>query len=190
VSRIRTTIASALGVLALSLAAAPIAQAQPLPGGSVELPPIEPIAVPIPMGSTAGQLPALPFPLFWQDPVPPPPPSPQFVASNWIVMYTACPAPGEWAYTENGTRAWCAQRKYTDAFHWAPSQEPFQHPEASDWSRMTRVANSLGGKRCDSEGSKTLNPSNGQEVYCDWEQRGPTPGLIWRFTDYLNFVTR
>lgn len=189
-SHIRRLLASALGVLALSVTAAPVAQAQPLPGGSLELPPIEPISVPVPMGSTASQLPPLPFPLFWQDPVPPPPPAPRFVASNWIVMYTACPAPGEWAYTQNGTRAWCAQRLQTDAFHWAPSQEPFRHPEATDWSRMTRVENSLGGRRCEVEGARAINPSNGQEVYCQMEQRLVVPGPIWKFTDYLNFATR
>ena len=104
---IRKLLAGVLGVLALSVTAAPVAQAQPLPGGSVELPPIHPIAVPVPLGSAAGQLPPLPFPWFWQDPVPPPPPAPKYVASNWVVAYSACPASNQWAYAQDGTKLWC-----------------------------------------------------------------------------------
>lgn len=183
-SRFRSLLASVVGVLALSVAAAPATQAQPLPGGSIELPPFEPLPVAVPPGSVAQQLPPLPFPFFWDDPAPPPPPAPRFVASNWIVMYTACPSPGEWAYTENGTRAWCAQRMQTDAFHWAPSPEPFRHPEATDRSPGTRVENSLGGRPCETEGARAVNPSNGQEMYCFHEIRG-MGGLFWRVADYL-----
>lgn len=189
-SRILTVFASVLAGVAFGATAAPISQAQPLPEGSVTLPPVEPVAVPVPAGSEATQLPALPFPLHWHNPPPQAPPPPRYIASNWVVLYTVCPAPGEWAYTEDGARAWCARRAQTDAFHWAPSQEPFQHPEANDLSRMTRVENSLGGRRCEVEGATAINPSNGQEMYCEMEWRGLNPGPSWRFTDYLNFVTR
>lgn len=54
-------------VTAVGLLAAP-AQAQPFPPGSValpELPVIAPMPVAVPLGSSVGELPPLPFPLFW-----------------------------------------------------------------------------------------------------------------------------
>lgn len=191
-SRTKRALAGIGATVALTAGAVPAAAAAEVFIGpfAVQVPDVAPVPVPVPAGSEAAPLPALPYPLEWAYSAPPPPPAPKYVASNWIIMYTACPAPGEWAYTENGTRAWCAQRLQTDAFHWAPSQEPFRHPAATDASRMTRVENSLGGRPCETIGAKAINPSNGQEIYCDMEVRGPNPGPIWRFTDYLNFVTR
>lgn len=191
-SRTKRVLAAAGAATALLAGVAPAASAAEVFIGpfAIQVPDLEPVLVPVPAGSEAAPLPTLPYPLEWAYPAPPPPPAPQYVASNWIIMYTACPAPGEWAYTESGTRAWCAQRLQTDAFHWAPSQEPFRHPAATDASRMTRVENSLGGRRCETVGAKAINPSNGQEIYCDPQVLGPDPSPIWRFTDYLNFVTR
>lgn len=195
-SRVRVLFAGAMAALTMGALAAPAVQAQaqpmPLPGGSVTLPPIEPVPVAVPLGSTSAQLPALPFPLHWQDPAPlaPPAPSgPEHVASNWIVMYTFCPSPGEWAYTENGTTAWCARRVQTDAYHWAPSPDTFSHPEATDRSHATRVENSLAARDCNVEGATTINPSNGQGLTCEMYELGPNPRLIWWVTDYRNTWT-
>lgn len=180
-SRIRKLLAGALGVFALSVAAAPVAHAQPLPGGSVTLPPMGPIAVPVPMGSTAGQLPPLPFPLFWQDPVPPPPPTPRYVASNWVEAGTWCPAPHQWAYAQDGAKLWCVQLELTDGFQWAPHRTPIPWTrEASNSGKATSVANSLGGKRCDRQGSTAVDPSNGQEAYCAMKQLG-VQELVWMY---------
>lgn len=182
-SHIRRLLASALGVLALSVTAAPVAQAQPLPGGSLELPPIEPISLPVPIGSTASQLPPLPFPLFWQDPVPPPPPAPRFVASNWVVPYTGCHAPYQRAYAQDGTQLWCSQLDRTDAFMWAPHPTSIPYPAPRPpvgHSSPTAVANSLGAKPCPKVGDRAIDPSNGQEAYCAWQRVG-IERLIWQY---------
>ena len=180
-SRIRKVLAGALGVLALSVAAAPAVQSQPLPGGSVELPAIEPIAVPVPFGSTAGQLPPLPFPLFWQDSVPPPPPAPRYVASNWIEDGTWCPAPNQWAFAEDGTKMWCVRLQRTDGYQWAPhaTEIPYETGRGGI-GKATSVRNSLGGKVCASEGQTAIDPSNGQEAYCGLRILGG-PVLVWMY---------
>ena len=71
-TRLRSAMAVAIGACAIGATITPLAQAQTLPGGST-VPPIEPIGVPVPAGSTAAQLPVLPFPLFWQEFASPPP---------------------------------------------------------------------------------------------------------------------
>lgn len=177
-SRIRSIVVGALGALALSAAAAPVVEAQPLPGGSMTLPPIEQIAVPLPMGSTAGQLPPLPFPLFWQDSAPP---QPQYVASNWIEEGTWCPAPNQRAYSQNGTTMWCVRLQRTDGYQWSPRQTEIPWtPEVGGSGKETSVANSLGRKLCDREGVTAVDPSNGQQAYCGvrmiW---GPVP--VWMY---------
>ena len=179
-SRIRKVLAGALGVLALSVAAAPVVQSQPLPGGSVELPAIEPIAVPVPFGSTAGQLPPLPFPLFWQDSVPPPPPAPRYVASNWVVVYSACPASNQWAYAEDGTKLWCTYLDRTDARVWAPYTSNVPWTPGFRIKPMTEVANSLAGKKCQPVGATAIDPSNGQEAFCDW-RRIDSDVPVWQY---------
>lgn len=176
-SRIRKFVAVAAGVLALSATAAPIAQAQPLPGGSVELPPVQPIAVPVPGGSSANQLPALPYPLFWQEP------APRFVASNWVEPYSGCPAAHQRAYAEDGTQLWCTSLDHTDARLWAPytTRVPWPGPATRPGAPgFTEVANSLGAKPCDEVDAKAIDPSNGQEAYCAWQMVGPIR-LIWQY---------
>ena len=150
-------------VAAMAFVGAPAASAQALPGSSIELPHIEPIPVPAPNFVDFSILPPLPFPWFWQDT------TPKFVASNWVEMGTLCPAPGEWAYTQNGTQVWCSRVSRTDAYAWAP--QPGVIPYDSTWlnmSRSTRVQNSLGATPCDRVGATTINPSNGQTARCDW----------------------
>lgn len=54
-------------ITAVSLATTPV-HAQPIAAGSVvlpELPVISPVPVAVPLGSSVGQLPPLPFPFFW-----------------------------------------------------------------------------------------------------------------------------
>lgn len=179
-SRLRKLLVGALGVLALSATAAPMTQAQPLPGGSVTLPPIEPIAVPVPMGSATGQLPPLPFPLFWQDAVPPPPPAPKFVASNWVVAYSFCPASNQWAYAQDGTKLWCTYLDRTDARLWAPYTSNVPWTPDFKFKPRTEVANSLAGKPCQSVGETAVDPSNGQEAFCDW-RRIDSDVPVWQY---------
>lgn len=165
--RIRTMIAGAVGAAALTVAATPLVQAQPLPGGSVELPPIQPVEVPVPGGSSAAQLPPLPFPLRWLDPAPLAPPAPRYVASNWIEEGTWCPAPNQRAFSEDGATMWCMRLQRTDGYQWTPqpAEIPWR-PEIAGAGKGTEVRNSLGGKLCDAEGVTAVDPSNGQEAYC------------------------
>lgn len=155
--------AVAFSVVAMTFGAAPAASAQALPGNSLELPHIEPIPVPAPSFVDFSILPPLPFPWFWQDT------TPKYVASNWVDMGTLCPAPEEWAYTQNGTKVWCSRVNQTDAFVWAPQPGviPYDSP-IIDFSRATRVQNSLGSRPCDRVGATAINPSNGQTARCDW----------------------
>ena len=178
-SRTRKVIGGALGVLALGATVAPIVQAQPLPGGSVTLPPIEPIAVPVPGGSSAGQRPPLPFPLFWQEPVAPA--APRYVASNWIEDGTWCPAPNQWAYEQDGTKMWCVRLQRTDGYKWAPYTTEIPNPPGrGQENKGTSVHNSLGGKTCDRENQRAIDPSNGQEAYCGFRLLGG-PVLVWMY---------
>lgn len=164
-SRIRKLLAVTAGVLALGATAAPVVQAQPLPGGSVELPPVEPIAVPVPGGSSVGQLPPLPFPLFWQDSRPE---NPQYVASNWVEPYSFCPERHQRAYAQDGTQLWCSRLARTDARIWAPHPEPVPYSPDLRMKPMTKVANSLSGNPCGPVGATATDPSNGQPAFCDW----------------------
>lgn len=178
-SRIRKLLAVTAGVLALGATAAPVVQAQPLPGGSVELPPVGPIAVPVPGGSSVGQLPPLPFPLFWQDSRPA---TPQYVASNWVEPHSFCPARNQRAYAQDGTQLWCTHLARTDARIWAPHPEPVPYsPEAhSRMKPMTRVANSLAGNQCGPVGATATDPSNGQSAFCDW-RRIDSSVPVWQY---------
>lgn len=180
-SSFRKLLAAVGGVLALSAAAAPLVQAQPLPGGSVELPPIEPIAVPVPAGSVAAQLPPLPFPLQWQDAAPLPPPAPRYVASNWIEEGSWCSAPNQRAFSQNGTTMWCVRLERTDGHQWAPHQATIPWtPERSGPGKGTSVRNSLGGKPCERVGATAIDPSNGQSAYCDW-RRIASDVPVWQY---------
>lgn len=179
-ARLLSSIAIAIGACATAATITPLAQAQTLPGGSVVVPPIEPIGVPVPAGSSATQLPVLSFPLFWQE-LPPPPPPPRYVASNWVEAGTWCPAPNQWAYSQNGTKLWCVRLQRTDGYQWAPHQTEIPWtPEASGPGRGTSVGNSLGGKPCGREGEGAIDPSNGQPAYCGLRMVGG-PALVWMY---------
>lgn len=182
-SRARAFIAGVAGAIALGVALAPAASGQVLPGGSVELPPMAPVLVPVPAGSTSAQLPALPHPLVWHDPVTPGPQAPQYVASNWVVPFSYCPAPNQRAFAQDGTQLWCAQLSRTDARLWAPHPTPVPYPApalAPGQPIFTEVANSLGAKPCPSVGSRAIDPSNGQEAFCDY-RRLTHDGTIWQY---------
>lgn len=177
-TRIRSAMAVTVSALAIGTGLSPQSIAQPLPGGSVSVPPIEPVAIPVPAGSTAATLPTLPFPLFWHDPVPPPP---RFVASNWVEAGTWCPAPNQWAYSQNGTKLWCVRLQRTDGYMWAPHQTEIPNPRGNVGSaRATSVGNSLGGKVCDREGQTAVDPSNGQPAYCGLRLLGG-PVTVWMY---------
>lgn len=181
-ARIRNLLAGIASVLALGASAAP-AHAQPLPGGSVELPPIAPVAVPVPAGSTSGQLPALPYPLFWHDHVAPAPQAPQYVASNWVIPFSYCPAPHQRAFAQDGTQLWCTQLSRTDARLWAPYTTPVPYPApalAPGLPTFTEVGNSLGAKPCPGVGARAIDPSNGQAAYCDYRHLTHV-GTIWQY---------
>ena len=45
---------------------------------------------------------------------------------------------------------------------------------------VTEVANSLGAKPCPGVGAKAIDPSNGQEAYCDY-RRLTHDGTIWQY---------
>ncbi|MGX1769351.1 hypothetical protein ACWIE7_13760 [Dietzia sp. NPDC055343] len=178
-SRTRTTLAAIASVLTLGVAIAPAAQAQPLPGGSVELPPLAPFAVPVPAGSTSNQLPDLPYPLFWNDPVAPA----RYTASNWVIPFSYCPARNQRAFAEDGTQLWCTQLERTDAKLWAPytTLVPYPAPAlAPGLPTRTEVANSLAAKPCEDIGTTSIDPSNGQEAYCDinWVDFGYA---VWQY---------
>lgn len=179
-SRARTLLAGVAGAIAISATLAPIASGQALPGGSVELPPMAPVPVPAPPGSTSAQLPVLPYPLVWHDLVPP---APTYVASNWVIPFSYCPAPNQRAFAEDGTQLWCAQLSRTDARLWAPYPTPVPYPApalAPGLPSVTEVANSLGAKPCPGVGAKAIDPSNGQEAYCDY-RRLTHDGTIWQY---------
>ena len=158
--RLSTCLAVTAGALALTAGMAPAAGAQPFPGGSLAAP----VVVPRPFGLPTAQLPALPFPLEWQAD------APRYVASNWVEVYTGCPAPGQWAYTQNGTTVWCSQVFRTDAHMWAPTPDVFTPPAGASLRRSTSVGNSLGGKQCATVGEAAVDPSNGQRAVCDWRR--------------------
>lgn len=147
----------------------------------MQLPPIEPVAVATPPGSVSQQFPPLPFPLFWVDSMPPAPPAPQFVASNWIEANTWCPAPNQWAYAQDGTRMWCVRLQRTDGYQWAPHKTEIPNPPGRfSENKMTSVRNSLGGKQCDRENQGAIDPSNGQQAYCGLRMLGG-PVLVWMY---------
>lgn len=80
---------AAFGLVAAALvAAAPVASAADVQVGpwTVQVPDIAPVVVPVPMGSEAAPLPALPFPFVWATPFVPPAPAP--------AALPAPPAPG------------------------------------------------------------------------------------------------
>lgn len=176
-TRFRKIVAAAVGVLALGAGAVPIAQAQPLPGGSVELPPIEPIAIAVPPGSASQQLPALPFPFFWVDGQPAPP---RYVASNWVEPFSGCPAANQRAYAQDGTQLWCTYLDRTDARVWAPYTSDVPWTPDFKHKPVTRVANSLAGEPCGPVGATAIDPSNGQEAFCDW-RRIDSDVPVWQF---------
>ena len=170
-------VVAAVGVAMLGAIAVPGAQAQPLQGGSLELPPIEPMPVATPMGSAESQLPALPYPFFWVAPTPPPP---KYVASNWVVPFSFCPAPNQRAFAEDGTQLWCTRLDRTDARLWAPYTTNVPWTEDFRFKPLTEVANSLGGKPCEPVGAKAIDPSNGQEAFCDW-RRIVSSVPVWQY---------
>lgn len=178
-SRLRAAVGVAVSVLAIGAAGCPIAHGQPLPGGSATLPPIEPVGVPVPAGSTVAQLPALPYPFHWLEPAPP---APRYVASNWVEPRTWCPAPNQWAYGQDGTKLWCVRLQRTDGYLWAPhpTEVPWT-PNAVPENKMTAVGNSLGGKTCSFEGETAIDPSNGQPAYCGLRLLGG-PVLVWMYS--------
>lgn len=185
-TRARSLLGGVASAIALSIALAPTTSSQPLPGGSVELPPLAPIAVPVPAGSTSAQLPALPFPLFWHDlvaPTPQAPPAPKYVASNWVIPFSYCPAYNQRAFAKDGTQLWCTQLERTDAKLWAPytTLVPYPAPTlAPGLPTRTEVTNSLAGKPCAEVGATTIDPSNGQEAYCaiNWLDYGYS---VWQY---------
>lgn len=164
-------VAATLACIAGVATAAP-AQAQ-LPAGSMEMPAT--IDVPVPFGSAEAQLPPLPAPFRWVGGTPS---QPQYVASNWVEMWTWCHSPGEWAYTEDGTVAWCSRRERTEAYMWAPTNGVL--PTASWWpTKETRVENSLTTKPCPREGDEVINPSNGQLLQCQTWMLERGDGTYW-----------
>lgn len=175
VNKLAVAFAVAAMAIGTVVGAAPVASAQELPGGSIQLPTVEPIPVPAPSFLEFSTLPPLPFPWFWQDT------TPKYVASNWVEMGTACPAPHEWAYTQDGTTVWCARWSRTDAFAWAPEPGVFTNiPGGLQLNRKTRVENSLGARPCDHIDDTAVNPSNGQIAYCG--MRGSVSSVpIWTF---------
>lgn len=182
-TRTRTVFAATASALAVVAALSPVSSAQHLPGGSVELPPIAPVAVPVPAGSTSNPLPALPFPLFWHDLVAPGPQGPKYVASNWVIPFSYCPARNQQAFAEDGTRLWCTRLDRTDAKLWAPytTLVPYPAPTlAPGLPTRTEVGNSLASKPCDNVGATSIDPSNGQEAYCDidWLNYGYA---VWQY---------
>lgn len=181
-TRTRTLLAAIASLLAAGAIASPGVQAQPLPGGSVSLEPDFAVPIPIPAGSAATQLPALPFPLAWHDPAQSPP-AQQFVASNWVVPFSYCPAPNQRAFAHDGTQLWCAQLSRTDARLWAPYPTPVPYPApalAAGLPTFTEVANSLGAKPCPGAGATAIDPSNGQAAFCDYRHLTHV-GTIWQY---------
>ncbi|WP_333618781.1 hypothetical protein [Dietzia sp.] len=159
-TRPRKFFAAAIAALSLGVVLAPAAAAQVPGGGSVVIPEIAPIPVPTPAGIDPSFLPPLPKPWFWQSP---------YIASNWVEMGTGCPAANEWAYTQDGTKVWCARKNRMDGHAWAPQPGTFDDiPGGLHWGKTTRVENSLGGRPCESVNKTAINPSNGQTAYCDW----------------------
>ena len=146
-SRIRKLIATA-GMFMLGSIAIPVAHSQPLPGGSVELPAVEPMPVAVPPGSVAQQLPPLPFPFFWVDHLFSPPAAPTYVASNWVVPFSGCPAANQRAFAQDGTQLWCTYLDLTDARVWAPYTSNVPWTPDFRLKPLTRVTNSLGGQPC------------------------------------------
>lgn len=171
---------AAAGIAMLSCVALPGAHAQPLPGGSVELPVVEPVPVATPVGSTAQQLPALPFPFFWAGRTAPAPSTPTYVASNWVEPFSYCVAPNQRAFAQNGTQLWCSRVERTDAHVWAPYSSTVPHSHLGSIKNRTEVANSLGAKPCGVVGTTALDPSNGQEAFCDW-RRLVSDVPIWQY---------
>lgn len=177
--RIRKLIAIA-GILMLGTVAIPAAHAQPLPGGSVELPAIEPIPVAVPPGSALQQLPPVPFPFFWVDHMPSPPSAPTYVASNWVVPFSACPASNQRAFAQDGTQLWCTYLDRTDARVWAPYTSNVPWTPDFRIKPLTRVTNSLGGQPCGPVGATATDQSNGQEAFCDW-RRIDSSVPVWQY---------
>lgn len=175
INNVAVAMAAAAMTIGTAVGAAPAVSAQELPGGSIQLPPIEPIPVPAPSFLEFSALPPLPFPWFWQDT------TPKYVASNWVEMGTGCNSPHEWAYTQNGTRVWCARKSQTDGHAWAPQPGVFTDiPGGLHWNRSTRVQNSIGATPCEHVGATAINPANGQTAYCDW-RRIDSSVPIWQF---------
>ena len=162
-ARIKKILGALYGLLVMSAVAAPVTHSQALPGGSVEVPRIDPIAVAVPPGSVAQHLPALPGPFFWADPLPA---APGYVASNWVEPFSFCPARNQRAFAQDGTQLWCTNLDRTDARIWAPYTSNVPWTRDFEFKPMTRVANSLGGEPCGPVGATAIDPSNGQAAYC------------------------
>lgn len=88
----------ALGLASAALVfAAPAASAAEVQVGpwAVHVPDLAPVVVPVPFGSEAAPLPALPYPLIWATPVtlPAPAPAPVHVSPAPVRVHTPAPAP-------------------------------------------------------------------------------------------------
>ncbi|MET3861683.1 hypothetical protein ABIE38_002619 [Dietzia sp. 2505] len=90
----RPLVALGLATAAL-LFGAPAASAAEIHVGPwvVEVPDIAPVVVPVPMGSEAAPLPALPFPFVWATPFVPPAPAPAPAAAPAPAPVHVAPAP-------------------------------------------------------------------------------------------------